>query len=158
MESKRARIVGLILVLLPLVYFAWYNLETYLPRGNWPYTPLEEWAMGVGEVAIIFGIALSVASHGRWRLLGVSMVGAPVVYVGATQIVYQALPNWGSLGVAQQGIMVAGAALVALGLFLQVGRIPSVFRSRSRRGDSGAGSQREAKRPSPDKQSPDGDD
>ncbi len=93
---------------------------TYLPGGVYPYTVLQQWVMAFGEVAIIVGIAMALASEGRWRVVGVLMVGIPVVLLGVNQILFVALPNWSSLGIRDKIVIVAGAGIVALGLFLQL--------------------------------------
>lgn len=129
MTSRRARVLGLFLVLLPVLYLVLWNLAKYMPTGFYPYSVLEQWVIGIGEVAIIVGIAMVLGSGGRWRLAGVLIVGIPVVYVGASQLIFMALPNWAALATTDKAVMVAGILFVALGFFLQLAT-PSTVASR----------------------------
>jgi hypothetical protein len=128
MPRWAARIAGLVLVMLPLVYLVWWNLETYMPTGSYPYTPVEEWAMAALEVAMIAGIALALAGKGRWRVLGVFLSGAPVVLAGALHVATVILPSWAFVPMADKVILFASIGVVAAGFYLQLApRVLSPF-------------------------------
>jgi len=124
MSSRRFRALGLLLVVLPLVYYIGSSILTYLPSGAYPYTVPEEWTMLFGEILVIFGVYLVMTTEGRWSRIGVFIVALPVVYIGVWQTYFVALPNWAGLSLKDRLLMIGGAAMVAAGLYLQLADSP----------------------------------
>ncbi|MDE1858603.1 MAG: hypothetical protein KGI26_06035 [Thaumarchaeota archaeon] len=120
MGLKLMRAVGLVLVMLPLIFLILWNIVNYLPTGDYPYTVLEQWLMGVLEVVVIGGIALAFAMDGRVRVLGVLMAGVPVVVAGVLFVVTGILPGWADVPILYKGALFAGVGFEALGFYLQL--------------------------------------
>ena len=118
--SSKFRAAGLVLVMVPLLYFILSALAAFMPSGAYPYSFLEEVLMAVGEVAIIVGIGFALAGNGVWRILGILMSGLPVVYLVTVRIIFAALSGRGLLGSPEGAAIFAWVAMVGVGLYLEL--------------------------------------
>lgn len=119
MSLKAMRATGLSLTMLPLVFLIWWNVVNFMPTGDYPYSVMEEWLIAGLEVVIIVGIAMAMATEGRSRVVGVLMSGVPVVLAGVAFVVTSILPGWGYVPVMDKAALAAGAAVLAVGFYLE---------------------------------------
>jgi hypothetical protein len=138
LTATKARIVGLFLVLLPLIYLVLWNAVTYVPGGGSAYTPMQWSGIIIGEVVVIVGIGLALKGEGRLRIAGVLVAGIPAVVLGTSQFLFVSLPNWQSLSVVDKGELVDVFGVIALGFILQLANLGSKSSSMVRRDGEGA--------------------